>query len=195
MEQRNRKDLQATEMQTPQQKKRKRLLTPRRVFLVSAILLLLNLSATSIFFAKFSTASDQSDSARAASFEPVIQYGDKWQSAETFSGVSGAVSSALPFIVSNANTEVSTKAVIVVEHQGVLPLDYKLYACAEADVASATPLPPTSVSGNTITWEVEMAAVTDAPFTLSADWRQGVYSEYFNGLTDTMQMTVTCEQI
>lgn len=194
MEQRNREDLQTTKMQTPQPKKRKRMLTPRRVFLVSVILLLLNLSATSIFFARFTTVSDQSDSARAASFDPTIGFGDAWKTSQTIDCANGPGRSAFPFTVSNSNTEVATKAVIVVEYEGILPLEYKLYACAEADISSVTPLTPTTVSGNRITWEVEMGA-EDIPFTLAVDWRESSYNEYFNGLTDTVKIDVTCEQI
>ena len=175
---------------------KKKLLTPRRVLLIAAVLLILNLSATSIFFASFISSSEQSDDARAATFVPTIDYGGSWSYSQSFNASSAEMGATLGFVVDSTKVEVSTRTTVTVTHQGVLPLDYLLYTCAESEIASSTPLTPTSVSGNVITYEVELPAVTNSvPFTLMARWRNGVYSEYFNGLSDTMNVTVVCEQI
>ena len=174
---------------------KKRLLTPKRVLLVAAVLLILNLSATGVFFASFISSSNQADEARAATFVPVIDYGESWSYSQSL-GAATASTSSLGFIVDSTKVEVATKAVVTITHQGILPLDYLLYPCAESEIATSTPCQDPTVNGNVITYEIEIPVTATAQqFTLVTKWRSGAYSEYYNGLTDTTTITVICEQI
>lgn len=165
------------------------------VFGAFIILLALYFMTFGMLFARYKGVTETDAGARVARFAPTASYGTKWQDSLTLSSPDGISPVTLPFTVDNSDTEVNTSLTVTVTHSGLLPLSISLYACEEAELSTATPLPIAVSSLGETTFVLEQAALTESAFTLVVSWEGTHYEEFYAGLTETLTLGVVCEQL
>ena len=170
--------------------------TVRRALLVCfSALIVLNLCFMGVSFAKYVSSIENDGSGDTAKFDPVIDVGQEWTATETFSQAGLSNASRLGGTVRNGgNTPIT--AYVTLEGDGILPLDFEVYACAKTEIDSATPLTKDdSLSTENISvYAIALDPSEQSDFAISVKWQDGAYDERFNGLTETVRITVVCEQ-
>ena len=162
--------------------------TKRGIMLLALLcLLMLNLTMMSVSLAKYVSNANAGHGAGVAGFTPTISCGESWEQAESFVIMGGAQQSELPFAVSNATGTTPVLVCITLTTEGVLPLSFQLFAGSE-------PLSLTEHGSGVYVCEHPMGQV-DTTFSLQIGWQDGVeYDEHYNGLSNDVQLVVTCEQ-
>lgn len=150
-------------------------------------LVVFDLVMMSVSFARYVTQSNQNASATVGGFTPVLHCGESWELEESFRITGNEGTTSLPFTVNNATSTTPVTVLVTLTVEDILPLSFELYA-------GSTLLSPTSESGNVRIYEYSMGCV-NTEFSLQVAWQPDVeYDELYNGLTNDIDLVVTCEQ-
>lgn len=165
-------------------KSKNRKISKSSVALCLLFLLIVNFALVGITFGRYREEENKSNDAKVLGFSPVIVQ-DEFTG--DFSITAENAVAGMPFTVMNEGAGVGLNVFITLQVEGVLPLTYSLYS---GETKIELTQEGNSFVGETI---IPLGQVA-REFLLVGAWEESSYDERFNGLTDSVHLSVVCEQ-